>query len=165
MPATIPQEWVKEFEERRKKTPDDESPKGLIEQKAQSCISKAQDFVPPKPQNYFMKDLEEIKKKVNEKYRNDGAAVEFRNDITAFLNDYSSKLRVSDVVPKEFQVSLLENAAKFDKTGEIIGELCDLFQGKYKRQDYRIPGEKRRCCAAAKQLRKVAHILLGQVRP
>lgn len=157
MPATIPQEWIKEFERR---SPDDKSPKGLIEEKAQSCISKAQDFVPPKPQNYFMRDLGEIRKKANEKYRNDGAAVEFKNDITAFLNDYSSKLRGSDVVPKEFQVSLLENAAKFDKTGEIVGELCDLFQGKYKRQDYRQPGE-RRYCAAAKQLRKIVRILLG----
>lgn len=165
MPDTM-EKLRKQFEEFRQRRPQEEQgQEGLVKQKAESCLAKVEDFIPPDPKNIFLKELQDISREVRQKYPNSGPARRFQEELNAFLNDYSFRLRTDPVVPKNFQVDMLNAAAGFDKDGSVIGHLCELFSGNY-RTHYRKPGERRerRYCAAAERLRKVARTLLNRAR-
>lgn len=153
MPSTLEKEFSDFLS--KKRSPSDYGAESLIDEEAKSCMTKLDDTVPPE-KNKFIKELNDIIKKVSKKYPNDGNAKRFQHEIIAFINDYNSRMRKGDdKVPKKFQVEAIEAASQFDKEGEIVGWLCDLFQGKYRTFD-----QKTRYSTASEIIHRIALSLM-----
>lgn len=166
MPAVLEREpaifeqWRRE---RREKSPEDYGAETLISQQADRGIDRAKDYVPSKP-GFFEKKINEILREAQDKYKDSGAFRRFQNNIISFMNDNMPAIKRSGAsVPKDFQQEILEDAKDFDTEGKIVSDLCSLFQDNYGFY-YREPGQRRRrYCAAAERIRKIAKMLLSLI--
>lgn len=155
------QKSLEEF--RQKKTPEVSNPedvKQLIGERAEQCIKRTEDFIPPEPLNFFVKEFQDIVSEAKRKYPQNPYSTQFAETLNPFINDYFSNIKKSDpskkIVPKKVQTLALYLAEEFDTEGTIVGKLCRLFSGEYS-SHYRRPDERRkRWVSAADKLRVIA---------
>ena len=144
------QDWLKQHREKQVQETGQQQ-KSLATEIVEQGQRKAEDRLIKNP-GMFIKGLNNILKQVQ--LIREGASERLKHSIIEFLNEFTIKARKGEaVLPATFQVLCLKDAAEFDKTGDIIKNLCGLFNENYE-------STIRRKFEAAALLRKIASTLL-----
>jgi hypothetical protein len=155
------QKWLEQHREKQKTSPQLGK---LVSDRAESCLREVTNKSIKQP-GLFIRELNNVLREIQT--IGHGTSERLKHEIVSFLNNFQINARKGNpVLPAEFQRSCILSASEFDRTGNIVSKLCNIFDEKYGEmaekekilQQQRYEGVRRHFEAAA-TLRKLAAIL------